>query len=39
MLDSFILDTMSSGRKLVDKIEIGVDRTKLTFNDEMIKMD
>ena len=34
-----MLDTMSTGRKLVDKIEIGVDRTNLIFNDETLKFD
>ena len=39
ILDAFMLDTLSSGRMLVDKREIGLDQTYLTFNDEMWNFD
>ena len=39
IIDAFMLDTMSSGRMLTDKREVGVDRSYLKFNDEKINLD
>ena len=34
-----MLDTMKTNKNLVDKWEFGLDKSMLTFNDEMIKLD